>query len=233
MTARLTRRLTCGLGCVCCACLGLAFPVQAREAATRRPGAHAIHRHIHSTPSQKHRARTGRKGRARRPARHGARHAGTSTQGFRRIVECGFDGSRMTPALLTSSIFAGPRDGSLSPLAISFGHVPLEHPASIVQAGATIARSGTAVDRPAEAVARAAAADVQPPASSDVDFIGLVEAEHHDLKVAVLRVGHRVVYGRAGDLLAGRYRLLRFSEEAAQVFDVNTAATRTLAMGTP
>jgi len=64
-----------------------------------------------------------------------------------------------------------------------------------------------------------------------VSFIGLVETQSRDLRVAVLRVDGRVVYGREGDVVAGRYRLLRFSEEAARVFDLSSSLTRTLAMG--
>jgi len=68
------------------------------------------------------------------------------------------------------------------------------------------------------------------PAPQAVSFIGFVERQSGDLRVAVLRVDGRVVYGREGDVVAGRYRLLRFSEEKARVFDLSSSLTRTLAM---
>ncbi len=72
---------------------------------------------------------------------------------------------------------------------------------------------------------------VAPQGLDAVSFIGLVEAQLQDLRVAVLRIGSRVVYGREGQIVAGRYRLLTFSEDAAEVFDIRSAVTRTLAMG--
>ena len=68
---------------------------------------------------------------------------------------------------------------------------------------------------------------------AETRFIGLVEAAAGDLRVAVLRIGSRVCYGRKGDIVGGRYRLLGFTEDAAQVFDLNDSTTRMLAMGLP
>jgi hypothetical protein len=70
-------------------------------------------------------------------------------------------------------------------------------------------------------------------APDKVRFIGLVEARTGTLRVAVLRIAGRIVYGRQGDVIAGRYRLLSFTEDAALIFDLSASVTRTLAMGSP
>src|SRR6202011_4920967 len=60
-------------------------------------------------------------------------------------------------------------------------------------------------------------------APDKVRFIGLVEARTGTLRVAVLRIAGRIVYGRQGDVIAGRYRLLSFTEDAAFIFDLTAS----------
>jgi hypothetical protein len=87
---------------------------------------------------------------------------------------------------------------------------------------------------PSEAVVSTAGteiAELVTDESEPLKFIGLLETSSGDLRVAVLRVNGRVVYGRQGEVVAGRYRLLGFSDEGAHVFDLNASVRRTLALG--
>jgi hypothetical protein len=244
--------------CLGCACLGLALPVQGREtgrreARTHRTGSHAMRRHTrtrshhaparHARPSRgaRHRPLTAagappahapihstRGARIMRPRRPSPASATapppvSNAVDARRVLVCGSDGIPTSAPIPAPGILGGTLGwtlgGPVSPLAISFNQMSLGH--------------GAPAARPTAADAQPAAPDTRAAVPSDVNFIGLVEAEHQELKLAVLRVGHRIVYGRKGDLLAGRYRLVMVSEDAAQIFDIDTAATRTLAMDIP
>jgi hypothetical protein len=48
-------------------------------------------------------------------------------------------------------------------------------------------------------------------------FIGIVEAPGQALKIAVLSDGRNVFYGREGDIIEGRYRILRIGAESLEI----------------
>jgi hypothetical protein len=67
----------------------------------------------------------------------------------------------------------------------------------------------------------ASAADAEPSDESParMSLVGVVESPTRDLRIAVLSLNDHVVYGREGDLVAGRYRLIDFSGSTARVAD--------------
>lgn len=48
-------------------------------------------------------------------------------------------------------------------------------------------------------------------------FIGIVEASERGTKVAVLSDGRDVFYGREGDVIDGRYRIVRIGVESIEL----------------
>jgi len=85
------------------------------------------------------------------------------------------------------------------------------------------ARAAAAVTPPVSAPAPA-----QPPASSGpppppavapitMRFIGLVEAPEHAQKIAILSDGRGLYHGREGDIIEGRYRILRIGAESVDM----------------
>jgi hypothetical protein len=73
----------------------------------------------------------------------------------------------------------------------------------------------------ASADAPSSSADVESPNEppARMSLVGVVESPTRDLRIAVLSLNDHVVYGREGDLVAGRYRLIDFSETTARVVD--------------
>jgi hypothetical protein len=56
-----------------------------------------------------------------------------------------------------------------------------------------------------------------PPPPIALKFIGIVSGEQSTGKVAVLSDGKFVYYGREGDIIEGRYRVVRIGEESIQM----------------
>ena len=56
-----------------------------------------------------------------------------------------------------------------------------------------------------------------PPPPIPLKFIGVVEAPGQGGKVAVLSDGRNVFYGHEGDIIEGRYRVLRIGAESAEL----------------
>jgi hypothetical protein len=48
-------------------------------------------------------------------------------------------------------------------------------------------------------------------------FIGIVEAPERSQKIAILTVGRGIYRGREGDIIEGRYRLLRIGVESIEM----------------
>lgn len=48
-------------------------------------------------------------------------------------------------------------------------------------------------------------------------FIGLLEATEHAEKIAVLTDGRGIYHGREGDIIEGRYRILKIGVESVDV----------------
>jgi hypothetical protein len=48
-------------------------------------------------------------------------------------------------------------------------------------------------------------------------FIGLVEGPEHSVKIAVLSDGRNVFHGREGDIIEGRYRIVRIGVESLDI----------------
>ena len=81
----------------------------------------------------------------------------------------------------------------------------------------------------AEVISAMIASADAPGSSSDVELpnepparmslVGIVESPTRDLRIAVLSLNDHVFYGREGDLVAGRYRLIDFSDSTARVVD--------------
>ena len=181
-------------------------------------------------PAQKH-ARKWHRPRAQQPRRapihqaHPARIRQAPVQPARsasRVIP------EVAPALSYLSI-GGLGQCGLAPIPISFTQFRLS---PIPEA--SIERAQQLVPQESEAHASTTGPEVTEPIAEESEplrFIGLVETPSGALRVAVLRVNGRVVYGREGEVVAGRYRLLGFSDEAAQVFDLSASVRRTLALG--
>ena len=57
-----------------------------------------------------------------------------------------------------------------------------------------------------------------PPAPITLKFIGLVETSEHKEKIAILSDGRNVpFYGREGDIIEGRYRILKIGVESIEL----------------
>ena len=59
----------------------------------------------------------------------------------------------------------------------------------------------------------------QPPALAPIAmrFIGLVEAPEHAQKIAILSDGRGIYQGREGDIIEGRYRIIRIGVESVEM----------------
>jgi hypothetical protein len=60
--------------------------------------------------------------------------------------------------------------------------------------------------------------------STELSLMGIIEAPDRGLRMAVLKVNGRVVYGRVGEVVAERYRLGAFTERDAEVVDIASDA---------
>jgi hypothetical protein len=172
-------------------------------------------------PAQKHTQKHARKWHRPHPARIHQAPVQRARSASRVIPE-------VAPALSYLSI-GGLAQCGLAPIPISFTQFRLSP-----MPEASIERTQQLVPQESEAVASATGTGVTESMAEESEplrFIGLVEAPSGALRVAVLRVNGRVVYGREGEVVAGRYRLLGFSDEAAQVFDLSASVRRTLALG--
>ncbi|MGE3840612.1 MAG: hypothetical protein AB7I50_03420 [Vicinamibacterales bacterium] len=67
-----------------------------------------------------------------------------------------------------------------------------------------------------------------PPPPITLKFIGVVTGEAPTGKVAVLSDGKFVYYGREGDIIEGRYRLVRIGEESVQMEHVDGRGRQTI-----
>jgi hypothetical protein len=56
-----------------------------------------------------------------------------------------------------------------------------------------------------------------PPPPIGLKFIGIVEALGQAQKIAVLSDGRNVFHGREGDIIEGRYRILRIGAESLEI----------------
>ena len=76
--------------------------------------------------------------------------------------------------------------------------------------------------KPAPGAAAAGPAPAGPPAPAPpppitFKFIGIVEAPERSQKLAVLSDGRNVFHGREGDIIEGRYRILRIGAESVEM----------------
>jgi hypothetical protein len=69
-----------------------------------------------------------------------------------------------------------------------------------------------------------------PPQPVPYKFIGMVSASSTGGKVAVLSDGKFVYYGREGDIIEGRYRLVKIGEESLQIEHLDGRGRQTLRM---
>jgi hypothetical protein len=67
-----------------------------------------------------------------------------------------------------------------------------------------------------------------PPPPITLKFIGVVSGDQVPGKVAVLSDGKFVYYGREGDIIEGRYRVVRIGEESVQVEYVDGRGRQTI-----
>ncbi len=67
-----------------------------------------------------------------------------------------------------------------------------------------------------------------PPPPITLKFIGLLTAEKGVGRVAVLSDGKYVFYGREGDVIEGRYRVLKIGEESIQMEHVDGRGRQTI-----
>jgi len=67
-----------------------------------------------------------------------------------------------------------------------------------------------------------------PPPPITLKFIGVVTGQAATGKVAVLSDGKFVYYGREGDIIEGRYRLVRIGEESVQMEHVDGRGRQTI-----
>lgn len=67
-----------------------------------------------------------------------------------------------------------------------------------------------------------------PPPPITLKFIGVVSGEQKTGKVAVLSDGKFVYYGREGDIIEGRYRVLKIGEESVQMEYVDGRGRQTI-----
>jgi hypothetical protein len=74
--------------------------------------------------------------------------------------------------------------------------------------------AGAAGDRPAEPVGPPPAPPIPPIA---LKFMGVVESPERSLRVAALSDGRGVYYGREGDIIEGRYRIVRIGAESIEM----------------
>jgi hypothetical protein len=68
-----------------------------------------------------------------------------------------------------------------------------------------------------------------PPAPITLKFIGLVETAEHTQKIAILSDGRNVpYYGREGDIIEGRYRILKIGVESIDIAYVDGRGRQTI-----
>lgn len=75
------------------------------------------------------------------------------------------------------------------------------------------------VERVAEPVVSVPSGPPPPPPLAPIAmrFIGLVEAQEHAQKIAILSDGRGIYQGREGDIIEGRYRILRIGIESVDM----------------
>lgn len=67
-----------------------------------------------------------------------------------------------------------------------------------------------------------------PPPPIALKFIGIVEAREHGQKIAVLSDGRTVFHGREGDIIDGRYRIVRIGAESIELTYVDGRGRQTI-----
>jgi hypothetical protein len=67
-----------------------------------------------------------------------------------------------------------------------------------------------------------------PPPPIALKFIGTVSSTGHDSKFAILSDGKFVYYGREGDIIEGRYRVVKIGEESVQMEYVDGRGRQTI-----
>ena len=86
------------------------------------------------------------------------------------------------------------------------------------QPGVPAVPRGGGVPSAAGPVAPAGPADAAaPPPPIPLRFIGLVQKQGDPTKIAVLSDSHGVYHGREGDIIEGRYRILRVGNESVEL----------------
>lgn len=75
-----------------------------------------------------------------------------------------------------------------------------------------------------------ASVSVPPPVVQAIGlrFIGLVEATQHAQKIAILTDGHGIYQGREGDIIEGRYRVLRIGVESVEMAYLDGSGRQTI-----
>jgi hypothetical protein len=67
-----------------------------------------------------------------------------------------------------------------------------------------------------------------PPPPIGLKFIGIVEAQEHAEKIAVLSDGRSVFHGREGDIIEGRYRIVRIGVESIEMMYLDGRGRQTI-----
>jgi len=97
-------------------------------------------------------------------------------------------------------------------------------------AGPSAARAaGPARPAPAAAPPQAAPAGPPPPPAIPLRFIGLVDAPSQAGRLAIVSDGRgNVFYGKEGDIIEGRYRLLKIGTDALELSSIDGRARQTI-----
>lgn len=89
--------------------------------------------------------------------------------------------------------------------------------------------SAPRVAQPVAPAAPAVASGPPPPPPITLKFIGIVEATEHAQKIAILSDGRNVpFYGREGDIIEGRYRILKIGVESIDIAYVDGRGRQTI-----
>ncbi|HEX2309220.1 MAG TPA: hypothetical protein VHH91_00765 [Vicinamibacterales bacterium] len=87
---------------------------------------------------------------------------------------------------------------------------------------------GGPVREPAEPMAQAPPPPPPGPPPIPLRFIGIVDETRRHLKLAVLSDGRNVFYGREGDIIEGRYRIVRIGLESIEMTHVDGRGQQTI-----
>jgi len=149
------------------------------------------------------------------PAPAGSGRAATTTRARAPGSTAGKDqiGAVRLPALTEARV--EPEAGGRNPFLFRPGAAPAPPPPAALPAG------------PGAAAGPLVAAGPPPPPPITLRFIGVVEQSAR-LKLAVLSDGRNVFYGKEGDAIEGRYRILRIGPESIDMAYLDGRGRQTL-----